>query len=94
MLSAIIESSDDAIISKTLDGIVTSWNPAAEKMFGFTVAEAIGQSIRMMIPPERQEEEDYVLNQIRSGEKVDHFETIPPNQGRSQAERLAHGFTR
>lgn len=76
LLSAIIESSDDAIISKTLDGIVTSWNAAAEKMFGFTVAEAIGQSIRMIIPPERQEEEDYVLNQIRSGEKVDHFETI------------------
>ena len=76
LLSAIIESSDDAIVSKTLDSIVTSWNPAAEKMFGYTAAEAIGQSIRMIIPPERQAEEDYVLNQIRSEEKVDHFETI------------------
>jgi PAS domain S-box-containing protein len=76
LLAAIIESSDDAIVSKTLDSIVTSWNPAAEKMFGYTAAEAIGQSIRMIIPPERQEEEDYVLNQIRSGEKVEHFETI------------------
>jgi PAS domain S-box-containing protein len=76
LLSAIIQSSDDAIISKTLDGVVTSWNPAAERMFGFTAAEAIGQSIRMIIPPERQAEEDYILNQIRSGEKVDHLETI------------------
>jgi PAS domain S-box-containing protein len=76
LLSAIIESSDDAIVSKTLDGIVTSWNQAAQKMFGYTAAEIIGKSIRIIIPPERQAEEDYVLSQIRSGEKVDHFETI------------------
>jgi PAS domain S-box-containing protein len=76
LLSAIVDSSDDAIVSKTLDGIITSWNPAAERMFGYTAAEAIGQSIRLIIPPERQAEEDFVLNQIRRGEKVDHFETI------------------
>jgi PAS domain S-box-containing protein len=76
LLSAIVGSSDDAIVSKTLDGIITSWNPAAERMFGYTAAEAIGQSIRLIIPPERQAEEDFVLNQIRRGEKVDHFETI------------------
>ena len=76
LLSAIVDSSDDAIVSKTLDGIITSWNPTAERMFGYTAAEAIGQSIRLIIPHERQAEEDFVLNQIRRGEKVDHFETI------------------
>jgi PAS domain S-box-containing protein len=76
LLSAIVDSSDDAIASKTLDGIINSWNPAAEKMFGYTAAEAIGQSIRIIIPPELQAEEDYVLRQIRRGEKVDHFQTV------------------
>ena len=76
LLCAIVTSSDDAIVSKTLDGVITSWNPAAERMFGYTAEEAIGQSIRLIIPPELQGEEDYVLNQIRHGEKIDHFETI------------------
>jgi PAS domain S-box-containing protein len=76
LLSAIVDSSEDAIVSKTLDGIITSWNPAAEKMFGYRAAEAIGQSIRLIIPPERQTEEDYVLDRIRRGEKVEHFETV------------------
>jgi PAS domain S-box-containing protein len=76
LLAAIIDSSDDAIISKTLDSVITSWNPAAEKLFGYTAAEAIGQSIRVIIPPERQAEEDFVIDQIRHGKKVEHFETI------------------
>jgi len=75
VLAAIVASSDDAIVSKTLDGIITSWSAGAERMFGYTAAEAIGRSVRMIIPPERQAEEDYVLGQIRRGEKVDHFET-------------------
>ncbi len=76
LLSSIIASSDDAIVSKTLDGIVTSWNAAAERMFGYTAQEMIGQSIRRIIPVELQTEEDYVLGQLRRGLKVDHFETV------------------
>jgi PAS domain S-box-containing protein len=75
-LAAIVESSDDAIVSKDLNGIVTSWNRAAERMFGYSAAEMIGESIRIIIPNDRQDEEDKVLAHIRRGEKVDHFETI------------------
>jgi PAS domain S-box-containing protein len=75
-LASVVESSDDAIITKNLNSIVTSWNPAAERMFGYTADEAIGRSIRMLIPEELQDEEDVVLAKIRAGEKLDHFETI------------------
>jgi PAS domain S-box-containing protein len=75
-LAAIIECSDDAIVSKSLDGIVTSWNPAAERMFGWTSAEAVGRHITLIIPRERRAEEDEVISRIRRGEMVDHFDTI------------------
>jgi PAS domain S-box-containing protein len=76
LLSAIVESSHDAIVSKTLDGVITSWNKAAERIFGYTAQEAIGRSIRIIIPPECQAEEDYILSQIRRGQWIDHFETV------------------
>jgi len=75
-LAAIVAGSDDVIVSKTLEGVITSWNPAAERILGYTAAEAIGRNIRMIIPPERWGEEDEVLARLRRGEKVDHFETI------------------
>lgn len=76
LLSAIVDSSHDAIVSKTLEGVITSWNRGAEEIFGYTAEEAIGKHITLIIPPERLAEEDYVLGKIRRGEKVDHFETI------------------
>ena len=75
-LAAVVASSDDAIITKDLNSIITSWNAAAERMFGYPAAEAIGQSIRMLIPAELQDEENLVLAKIRAGEKIDHYETI------------------
>jgi PAS domain S-box-containing protein len=74
-LAAIVESSDDAIVSKDLNGIITSWNRAAERMFGYRADEMVGKSIRLMIPQERQAEEDEVLSRLRQGLSVEHFET-------------------
>lgn len=76
ILAAIVETSDDAIVSKTLKGIITSWNRAAEKTFGYTEQEAIGQHISLIIPPDRLSEEDFIIGQIAKGSKVDHFETV------------------
>lgn len=74
-LAAIVEFSDDAIISKTLNGIITSWNPAAERLFGFTAQEMIGQSITRLIPDNKQDEELRIIELLKSGQRVDHFET-------------------
>ena len=75
-LAAIVESSDDAILSKDLDGIIQSCNAAGERIFGYTAAELVGKPVRILIPTERQAEEDDFLARIRRGERIDHFETI------------------
>lgn len=76
LLASIVHSSDDVIVSKTLDGIITSWNTGAERVFGYTAAEAIGQPITIVIPEDRRAEEREILSKIRRGERIDHFETI------------------
>jgi PAS domain S-box-containing protein len=75
-LAAIVESSDDVIIGKTLEGIITSWNKGAERLYGYSAEEAVGQPISMLVPPERPNEIPRILESIRLGEKVDHFETV------------------
>lgn len=76
LLSAIVDSSDDAIISKNLNGVITSWNKSAERLFGYKADEAVGKSVTMLIPTDRLDEEPKILEQLKRGERVDHFETI------------------
>jgi PAS domain S-box-containing protein len=76
LLASIIASSDDAIISKDIEGIITSWNPAAERLFGYSAAEAVGQPMTILIPPDRSQEEKVILGRIARGEVTDHFETV------------------
>jgi PAS domain S-box-containing protein len=75
-LAAIVESSDDAILSEDMDGVITSWNEGAERIYGYTAEETIGQPIFMLIPPERHEEQAAILARTRRGERIDHFDTI------------------
>ena len=75
-LAAIVQSSEDAIVSKDLNGIVSSWNAAAERMFGYTAGEIIGKPILLVIPPELHQDEDVILGRIRRGERIEHFETV------------------
>ena len=74
--SAIVESSDDAIVSKDLNGVVRTWNPGAERLFGYPAEEIIGKPIATLIPPDRRDEEVRILERLRNGERIDHYETV------------------
>lgn len=76
LLAAIVDSSEDAIVSKTLDGIITSWNAAAERVFGYTSSEAVGQHISLIIPVDRRSEETVIIDRIKRGERIEHFDTV------------------
>jgi PAS domain S-box-containing protein len=76
LLAAIVDSSDDAIVSKTLDGVITSWNAGAERLFGYTASEAVGQHISFIIPANRRNEETIIIERIKKGERIEHFDTV------------------
>jgi len=80
---AIVESSDDAILSKDLNGVITTLNPGAERLFGYTAEELIGRSVTILIPPDRHDEEVHILDRIRRGERIDHYETVRRHKGGS-----------
>ena len=75
LLGSIVESSDDAIISKSLEGVIQSWNAAAERLFGHPAERALGQHISLVIPPERLAEEDQIIASLKAGQRIEHFET-------------------
>src|SRR5206468_9391245 len=75
-LSAIIESADDAIISKTLEGVITSWNRGAERIFGYTAEEAVGKSVTILIPEDHPDEEPSIIARLKRGERISHYETV------------------
>ena len=74
--AAIVESSDDAILSKDLNGVITSWNGGAQRLFGYTAEEAVGRSVTIIIPTDRLDEEPVILERVRRGERIDHYETV------------------
>src|SRR6476620_58653 len=75
-LAAVVESSDDAILSMTLEAIVTTWNKGAERMFGYTAQEMIGKSVTLILPQDRLNEEPAMLERLKRGERVEHYETL------------------
>ena len=90
MLASIVESSNDAIISKSLDGVIQSWNAAAEQLFGYTAEQAVGQNISVVIPPERLAEEEQIIASLKTGERIEHYET---ERVRSDGQRIVVSLT-
>jgi PAS domain S-box-containing protein len=86
LLAAIVNSSNDAVISKNLDGVITSWNRAAEQLFGWSASEAVGQSIMILIPPELRNQEVEILRRLRNGERIEHLETVRRKKSGEQIE--------
>ncbi|GHO88304.1 sensor histidine kinase [Dictyobacter formicarum] len=86
LLAAIVDSSDDAIVSKTLDSIIMSWNHAAEEMFGYTAEEAVGQSILLIVPPELHHEEVEIIQKLRAGIRIQHYETVRVRKDKTRIE--------
>jgi PAS domain S-box-containing protein len=84
LLAAIVDSSDDAIVSKTLDGVITSWNRSAEQLFGYTASEAVGQHISLIIPVDRRDEETVIIERIKRGERIEHFDTVRVRKDKTQ----------
>jgi PAS domain S-box-containing protein len=76
LLAAIVDSSQDAIVSKTLEGIITSWDTSAERLFGYTASEAVGQNISLIIPDDRKDEETIIIRRIKQGQRIEHFDTV------------------
>src|SRR6202051_3876281 len=84
LLAAIVDSSEDAIVSKTLEGIITSWNASAERLFGYTASEAVGQHISLIIPLDRRNEETVIIERIKKGERIEHFDTVRVRKDKTQ----------
>src|SRR3546814_2852075 len=85
-LAAIVESSDDAILAKDLDGTITSWNRGAERLFGYRAAEIVGKSVMLLLPDDRQDDEAPILARLRRGERVRHYETVRRRKDGSRSE--------
>ena len=93
LLAAIIDSSDDAIISKDLNGTVRSWNRSAERIFGYKAEEIVGKPISVLFPPDRLEEETQILARLQKGERVDHFETVRMRKDGTARHRFCDYFS-
>ena len=93
-LALIVEFSDDAIIAKDIDGIITTWNRGAERLFGYAAEETIGKPITILIPPDRLDEEHEIIDRIRRGDRVDHYEHGPSTQGRKFVGRCSDRIAR